>query len=100
VGAPGVLGGVRRRPHGPTEPRDRAHPDAAWHLLLAGALIAPASYAVRVVAPLGEEAVQDLYVGQAAAWATGFALGAIGAERSSFGVGGLLLRVPGVARIV
>ena len=59
-------------------------PAPARFLLAAGVFVMVASYAVRVRVPLGEEAVQDLFIGQAPAWVTGFALGVLGAERGWF----------------
>jgi len=106
----------------------------ARYLLAAGLFVAVTSYAIRVVAPLGEEVIEDIYLAQAPAWVTGFTLGIVGAERGwfdrispatvlatryvswppeiefpaaaalavivSFGIGALLVRIPGVSRIV
>jgi glucan biosynthesis protein C len=68
------------RPIRPTAPT----PMRAQHLLAAGLFVVVASYVIRVAVPLGEEAVQDLFVGQAPAWVTGFTIGAVGAERGWF----------------
>jgi surface polysaccharide O-acyltransferase-like enzyme len=68
------------RPRRPTAPT----PMLVGYLLAAGVLLTIASYTVRLWVPLGEEAVQDLFVGQAPAWVTGFALGVLGAERGWF----------------
>jgi glucan biosynthesis protein C len=68
------------RPAGATAPS----PVRASQLLAAGILVAVASYAVRLVVPVGEEVGQDLYLGQAPAWAAGFILGVMGAEHGWF----------------
>jgi fucose 4-O-acetylase-like acetyltransferase len=60
----------RRRPRGPLRARQ---------LVVAGALVAVASYAIRLLSPLGEETIEDLYAAQAPAWVAGFALGVLGA---------------------
>jgi glucan biosynthesis protein C len=57
-----------------------ASPLRGWHLVLAGVVIALASYALRLVVPLGEER-WHLALGQAPAWIVGFVLGLLGAER-------------------
>ena len=59
-------------------------PMRARYLLAAGLFVAVTSYAIRVVAPLGEEVIEDIYLGQAPAWITGFTIGIVGAERGWF----------------
>lgn len=68
-----ALRAVRPAPPVTGPPRGRT-------LVLAGAAVAVASYAVRWVVPLGTE-VAHLALGQAPAWTAGFALGVVGAER-------------------
>lgn len=68
-----ALRAARPAPPGNGLPRGRT-------LVLFGAAVAVASYAVRWVVPLGTE-VAHLALGQAPAWTAGFALGVVGAER-------------------
>lgn len=53
------------------------------HLVTAALIVALSSYLVRIAIPLGEE-VWHLALAQAPAWAVGFTLGVLGAERGWF----------------
>jgi glucans biosynthesis protein C len=53
------------------------------HLVTAALIVALSSYLVRIAIPLGDE-VWHLALAQAPAWAVGFALGVLGAERRWF----------------
>lgn len=67
------------RPRRPTP----AAPPRIGQLAAAAAILAVATYLVRLVVPLGVE-VWRLALGQAPAWVAGFALGTMGAERGWF----------------
>ncbi len=64
----------------PRRGRPGRTPPRLWLLATVPALIALASYAVRLVVPLGAE-VWRLALGQSPAWLAGFVLGVLGAER-------------------
>ncbi|HEX6576864.1 MAG TPA: acyltransferase [Jiangellaceae bacterium] len=65
-------------------PTAASTPMRARNLLAIGLFVAITSFAIRIVAPFGEEVVQDLYLGQTPAWVAGFTLGIVGAERGWF----------------
>ncbi|WP_043500767.1 acyltransferase family protein [Georgenia sp. SUBG003] len=75
---------ARPRPAGPTALRAR-------HLAAVAAVVAGASFLVRLTVPLGDEWFR-LPVPQAPAWVAGFTLGVVGAERGWF-------RDPALARL-
>ena len=61
-----------------------SEPLNARYLLAAGIAAAAAFYAVRLVVTFEEEVGQDLFIGQAPAWVTAFAIGVVGGERGWF----------------
>jgi glucan biosynthesis protein C len=64
-------------------PPTRSSSPPVWGLVVAAAVVAFVSYAIRIAAPLGVE-VWRLSVGQAPGWVVGFALGVVGAEKGWF----------------
>jgi glucan biosynthesis protein C len=64
-------------------PPTRSSSPPVWGLVIAAGVVAFASYAIRIAAPLGVE-VWRLSVGQAPGWVVGFTLGVLGAEKGWF----------------
>jgi surface polysaccharide O-acyltransferase-like enzyme len=78
-------------------------PTPAPVIVVAVLLVAATSYAIRIVAPFGEERLQ-LVLGQGPSWVTGFVLGVAGAERGWFDhlpadLSRVLLRVASVSAL-